>query len=113
MATNKTTKKAKAADSGILNYTGQGRTATEVKLPKLDPKAKQHHILFEMGKNDVKAELDKKIKPVSIACKRTKAKQVCMKPFLPCVYTLPSSHARRHSTILSVVCSERPYGGSL
>jgi hypothetical protein len=76
MATNKTTKKAKAADSGILNYTGQGRTATEVQLPKLDPKAKQHHILFEMGKNDVKAELDKKIKPVSIACKRTKAKQV-------------------------------------
>jgi phage tail tube protein FII len=76
MATNKTTKKAKAADSGILNYTGQGRTATEVKLPKLDPKAKQHHILFEMGKNDVKAELDKKIKPVSIACKRSKAKQV-------------------------------------
>lgn len=78
MATKKITKKDLAASLGITNYKGQGRTATEVPLPKLNPKAKQIHVLFEMGKNDVKAEFDPKLKivPVTIACKRTKAKQV-------------------------------------
>lgn len=78
MATNKMTKKAKAEAAGIENYTGQGRTATEVELPKLNPKAKQIHVLFEMGKNDIPAKFkpELKIVPVTIACKRTKAKQV-------------------------------------
>ena len=79
MAKNPTTKKAKAKAIGFTNYTGQGRTATEVELPKLNAKAKQIIISFEMGKNDVKAEGDFTV-AAHMECKRTKAKQT-LKPW--------------------------------
>lgn len=85
MATKKTTKKDLAASLGIANYKGQGRVAVEVPLPKLNPKAKQIVVSFDLGKNDEKAELKdeagKPIKPAAhMECKRTKAKLV-LKPW--------------------------------
>jgi len=79
MATKKATKKDLAASLGITNYKGQGRTATEVPLPKLNPKAKQIVVSFEMGKNDEKYEGEVQVQ-AHMECKRTKAKLV-LKPW--------------------------------